>query len=195
MKRALWALGVLGVLAMGACAHREPTAPAAPGAPHGSLAPYYPLAVGNRWTYQVNLLGERAVHSVEIVGRKGGFFVDSEGQELGVDGYGVRDHTRYLLRSPLEPGATWTNVVSASSIEHYTLDAVGERCSVPAGTFEGCVRVSSLNRLDPDTTLKAQFTFAPDVGLVRVRTVRLSKGKEIPQAELSLLKYELHPAP
>jgi hypothetical protein len=185
--------GLLLLALFWGCAHTWDSA--APSQPRESVAAYYPLAVGNRWTYQVNLLGERAMQTVEIVGRKDGFFQDSQGQELAVDGYGVRDHKRYLLRSPLDPGATWTNVISASSIEHYKLEGVGERCTVPAGSFEGCVRVSSSNRVDANTTLVAEFTFVPNVGLVRVRTAREAHGKNIPQADLALLKYELHSAP
>jgi hypothetical protein len=171
-----------------ACAHSE----GGHARPTSTAASYYPLAVGNRWTYQANFLGERSLKDVTIVRRKGAFFEDSQGQALAVDAYGLRDQQRYLLRDPLEKGATWTNVLSVSSIEHYTLAAVGEPCSVPAGNFEGCIRVQSQNRIDSQKTLLAELTFAPNVGIVRVRTtITEASGKQIPQTELKLLKYEL----
>jgi hypothetical protein len=185
MKRVkvLWlAVAVVG------CAHVE--TPAVERQP-ASVVAYYPLAVGNKWTYQVNLLGERQIQTVEIVRQQRGFFEDNQGGELAVDSYGIRDHKRYLLRSPLDLGATWTNVVSVSSVEHYKLESVGEPCAAPAGGFTSCVRVTSRNRVNATTTLVAEFTFAPHVGIVRVRTSRESAGKEIPQVELALLKYEL----
>src|SRR6185436_19706475 len=107
------------------CAH----APVAQAPAKGDVGVYYPLAVGNRWTYAAKLLGARSVQTVEILGRDGAFFKDSQNGELAVDPYGIRDKHRYLLRSPVERGTTWTNVVSVSSVEHYAIEAVGESCA------------------------------------------------------------------
>src|SRR5262249_9662020 len=70
---------------------------------------YYPLAVGNHWTYSVNFLGDRRERRVEIIGHRDGYYLDNEGGQLTVDGLGVRDQKRYLLRSPsarARPGRT-----------------------------------------------------------------------------------------
>ena len=62
---------------------------------------------------------------------------------------------------------------------------------MPAGRFEDCVRVESRNRLNRDTTLINEMTFAPDVGIVRIRVVAETGGKRIPQSELALKSYEV----
>ena len=185
MTRSLSCL--LALSAVG-CAHAPPPV-AAPARPN--LSVYYPLAVGNQWTYLATFLGDKRVQNVEIVAEHGGYFEDTQHGELAVDGYGIKDHKRYLLRSPIEPGAAWTNVVSVASVEHYVILSVGEPCSAPAGRFDACVRVESKNRVDANTTLSAEFTFAPHVGLVKIKTVALTLGREIPQAELVLAAYHL----
>src|SRR5262249_60935221 len=49
---------------------------------------YYPLAVGNHWTYSVNFLGDRRERRVEIIGHRDGYYLDNEGGQLTVDGLG-----------------------------------------------------------------------------------------------------------
>jgi hypothetical protein len=161
-----------------------------------TAAEYYPLAVGNRWTYQRTLLGEAGTSVVEILRHEGGYFYDSEGGELTVDGYGVRDRKRYLLQEPIEPGRQWTNVVSASSIERYRIADVGFPCEAPAGRFEACVLVEGRNRIDDQTTLINRLTFAPGVGIVRIEVLAEARGQQVPQAQLALEAFELaSPAP
>lgn len=155
------------------------------------VAAYYPLAVGNRWTYQVKLLNEVSEQTVRIEREEHGVFVDNQGGKLSVDGYGLTDRQRYLLREPIEPGKTWNNVVTVSSTERYQILQVGLSCEVPAGTFEGCVRVESRNRLNRRTTLVNELTFAPHVGIVRIRVIAETDGKQIPQTELALKSYEI----
>ncbi len=121
MKIRAWVPPVVCCFLLGACAKRVETfdrddLP--------SLSDYYPLAVGNRWTYQTSFLGEKRTQEVEVLKQVEGYFEDSQGGQLTVDAFGVRDQKRYLLRAPLEPGRTWTNVVSVSSVEHYKVMAV-----------------------------------------------------------------------
>ncbi len=68
---------------------------------------------------------------------------------------------------------------------------IASPCQAPAGQFEGCVKVEGRNRVDARTTLVNELTFAPSVGLVKVRVVAETDGKRIPQAELDLAKYDL----
>jgi len=177
------------LLAMG-CAKRVETQ--TPGATESRpVATYYPLAVGNRWTYRVKFLGQEREQQVEILRQQDGVFLDSQGGQLVADAHGVRDQKRYLLRYPVESGRTWSNVVSVSSVEHYRILEAGTRCVVPAGSFEDCVRVEGRNRVDARTTLVNEFTFAQGVGLVRVQVIAEVGAKRIPQTELQLVSYRL----
>jgi hypothetical protein len=180
-----WSIGCL-VIGMLACA-RVPVASKAV----RPAVDYYPLAVGNRWTYETRMLGEVGVRPVEITAVRDGFYVDSAGGALLADAYGVRDQKRYLLREPVEKGNAWTNVVSVSSTERYEISDVGFPCDAPAGRFESCARVVSKNRIDDKTTLVNEVTFAPGVGIVRVE-VFAERGRErMPQTVLVLKEYQL----
>jgi len=158
-------------------------------------ADYYPLAVGNAWSYQLNLLSEKHDLEVAIVKEEGGFFVDSHDAKLAVDAFGVRDQKRYLLREPIELGTAWTNVVSVSSIERYKIVGVGASCEVPAGHFENCVTVESSNRVEEGVVLTNEMTFAPKVGMVKVATVLETKGRQVPQSTMVLTKFTPAAAP
>jgi hypothetical protein len=168
--------------------------PARTEAPRSEAQDYYPLAVANHWTYEVNFLGDRRQRRVEIVAEKDGYFVDNEGARLTVDGFGVRDEKRYLLRDPIELGKTWTNVVSASSIERYKIERLGEPCRAPAGTFQNCVVVESRNRMDEQRTLVNELTFAPGVGIVRIQVSLDLPQKRIPQSVFELKEFRVAPA-
>ncbi len=173
---------------LGACARRVDTAPSAPQA---SLEAYYPLAVGNRWTYAVNGAADKQVE-VAILKEEGGYFHDSQGARFAHDAFGLRDgDKRYLLRGPLEVGRSWTSIVSVSSTERYRITATGVPCEVPAGSFQDCVQVEARTRADGDRVLAAHYTFAPRVGLVRLET-QLEEGKRrLPQVKLELARYAL----
>jgi hypothetical protein len=187
MRTIVLALAVLAVNLTG-CAHT----PAKPEGP--SVGTYYPLAVGNSWTYQVKILGESDTKTISITGEENGMFKDSAGNEMTVDAYGVRDQKRYLLRVPLEVGTKWNNVVSVSSYEQYQIIEAGQDCSSPAGQFHDCVTVESRNKADGDKTLVDTLTFAPNVGIVSVATLLDADGKQIPQARLELTAYTVQPA-
>ncbi|RKH62744.1 hypothetical protein [Corallococcus aberystwythensis] len=155
-----------------------------------SIGQYYPLAVGNAWTYRIDARDDKPV-TVEIVKEQDGYFVDNQGGQLTVDAFGLRDPKRYLLRGPLEAGRGWNNVVSVSSTERYQLVQVGFACKVPAGSFPNCVSVEGRNKVDAQTTLVNTMTFAAGVGLVRVDVATEHQGKRVPQTELELVSYKL----
>jgi hypothetical protein len=184
-------LGAALVLELGACAGRQQRAEEPQSRPSESLAAYYPLAVGNRWTYRVNGRADKTV-DVEVLKEEGGYFQDNQGGQLTVDGFGVRDRKRYLLRGPLAQGNEWTNVVSVSSTERYRILQSGVPCEAPAGSFKHCVRVEARNRVDANTTLVNALTFAEGVGLVRIEvSAEKSNGERVPQTWLELASYKL----
>jgi hypothetical protein len=176
-------------LALAGCAH---TGPAATGKADGpNAADYYPLAVGNSWTFDVNLLGEKSTKEMKVLRQEGGFLIDNTGARLAADAYGVRDGKRYLLRNPVEAGTTWTNVVSVSVVEHYEILAANQPCDSPAGQFEGCVVIQSSNNMGQGRVLLMEMTLAPHVGIVRLSTTLDNKGQRIPQSEFRLASYSL----
>ncbi|WP_371745625.1 MULTISPECIES: hypothetical protein [unclassified Myxococcus] len=156
----------------------------------GDVSDYYPLAVGNRWTYRVNGRADKLV-TVEILKQEEGYFHDNQGGQLAVDAYGLRDPKRYLLRGPLETGHAWTNVVSVSSTERYQIVQAGGSCDTPAGSFPSCIQVEGRNRVDAQATLINTMTFAPGVGMVLLETALETASQRIPQTRLELTKYEL----
>ena len=187
-----WGLGASLVVGAGACSSsRQQVAEEQETRPSQSLAAYYPLAVGNRWTYRVNGRADRTV-DVEVLKEEDGYFHDNQGGQLSVDGFGVRDRKRYLLRGPLAEGNQWTNVVSVSSTERYRILQAGVPCEAPAGSFKHCVRVEARNRVDAQTTLVNALTFAEGVGLVRIEvSAEKSNGERLPQTWLELASYQL----
>ncbi len=159
-------------------------------------ARYFPLAVGNHWTYDASYLGEKSTRRVEVVAFRDGSYVDGDGRALRVDGEGIRDQVRYLLHEPLTVGATWTSVVAPGSAEHYRVLSVRAPCQAPVGRFEDCVEVESRTVADPATPgrlLVNRVTFAAGVGIVQVRTALEEGTRSVPTAELRLTAFEVAP--
>ena len=192
MKRSFGVGGavVLAALVLGTGCSKKVDAAADTGASSGDVSEYYPLAVGNSWTYRINGRDDKSV-TVEIVKEEAGVFHDNQGGQLSVDGYGLRDPKRYLLRGPLQTGHAWTNVVSVSSTERYHIVQAGESCQTPAGTFPRCVQVEGRNRVDAKATLVNTMTFAPGVGMVRVDMAVETDGQRVPQTSLELTAWQL----
>jgi len=190
-------MNVRTLLPLAALASACARAPAAPPAPVRAPADYFPLAVGNEWTYRDEspALGtdrKGPARTVRILERtKDGYFRDNEGTELRADPDCVHDRARRLLCAPFEPGRSWASVVSVSSTERYEIVGVGEHVATPAGKFDGCVRVRARNRASPSTELVNELTFAPGVGLVRIETAAVVAGKVNPQVRAVLERYRV----
>jgi hypothetical protein len=192
---------LFGVLALGllSCAHapEAESAPAAPSAPVVSAATnparYFPLAVGNHWTYRATDGDASAVEDVRIQGVHDGQYSDSRGRLLWVTSDGLRDQSRVILRAPVEVGRSWSVVLGPDSVEHWRIDSVGQPCTAPAGHFQDCVEVES--RISPATGVELvnRITFAAGVGMVRIRTTLVRNGVETPQTELLLTAFEVAP--
>ena len=179
--------------ALFACA-RAPAAPSASAVPApGAPADYFPLAVGNAWTYlDRSSPGAAPVRrSVRVVERdREGYFVDDQRGALRADGDCLHDRTRRLLCQPLRRGHSWSSVVSAAAVERYEIAGVGETVAVPAGTFQGCVRVRSQLR-SGGVEQVAELTYAPGVGLVRLETFAVVEGVARPQVRGELESYRV----
>lgn len=176
---------------LGGCAASAPTPAGAPASDPGLVAEYTQLIPGSSRTYAVRFPGQEGELTVTLTGREDGWLVDDRGGRFRLTGEGLRDPQRYLIRTPLEAGTTWTAVVSASAVEHYRTSSVGSPCEVRAGAFPDCLIVESTLRRDDRMQLKIAWTWIRGVGLGRVETVARIDGREVPQTRQDLVHYDL----
>jgi hypothetical protein len=175
-----------------ACAGAPPAPPA--GAAHGPTpADYFPLAVGNSWTFLDRSPQHREPirRTVRIVGRDAaGYFVDDAKGALRADRDCLHDRSRRILCAPMQAGTAWSSVVGPSATEHYEIAATGETVTVPAGSFQRCVRVRSRVRAG-EVEAVAELTYAPGVGPIRLETFAVVKGTAVPQVHGELESYHV----
>jgi hypothetical protein len=187
---------LLAALALGGCAG-APAQPARPAAlVADDAAAYFPLAVGNQWTWLDRSpslpRGEERRRTVRILSRDAeGYFRDDDKGALKVVGPCVQDRLRRILCAPFTVGRTWSSVVSVSSTEHYEIAGAGESVRVPAGTFDACVRVRARTRAGPDAETVLEITYAPGVGPVRIETFAVVAGVTSPQVRAALESFRL----
>lgn len=162
------------------------TAPAPKPAPLDAQA-YYPLAVGNSWTYAVSGSPEEA--KIEIVGRDGDWFLDDHRGRLRYEEGGVRDADRFLLRPPLVEGTRWSAVENLV-VQHFEIVSADASLVTAAGSFARCVIVRTSSRVKKDVTFTTEWTFAPHVGIARIVTsVTGGDGVSTEQTRLSLTAF------
>ena len=179
---------LLAAFALAGCAHTT-----APPPPRAVPADYFPLAVGNRWTFldRSPQQPEPTRRTVRIVERDAdGYFVDDQRGALRADPDCLHDRARRLLCRPIEPGFAWSSVVGVSATERYEIAGVDETVTVPAGTFRGCVRVRSQLHAGAIDQV-AELTYAPGVGPVRLETFALVGGIARPQISGVLESYRI----
>ena len=162
------------------------TAPAPKPAPRDARA-YYPLAVGNSWTYAVG--GSQEEAKIEIVGRDGDWFLDDHRGRLRYEDGGVRDADRFLLRPPLVEGTHWTAVENLV-VQHFEIVSADASLVTGAGSFTHCVVVRTSSMVKKDVTFTTEWTFAPEVGIAQIVTaVTDEKGLSTEQTRLSLTAF------
>lgn len=151
---------------------------------------YAPLQIGKSWTYQVSYPGQKGEMTVTLVGEKDGYLVDDRDAHFKFTQEGLRDKQRYLIRHPLTAGATWQTVVSASAVEHNKILSVAEACDSVSGSYPDCLVVESSIRRDPKVTLIIRWTWAKNVGLVKLETEAEIAGQgRVPQVKQSLIRF------
>jgi hypothetical protein len=152
-------------------------------------AVYYPLAVGNSWTYEYTPGARR--ETIQIVGRDGPWFLDDHRGRVRADSEGIRDADQYLLRAPLKAGAQWTAVQNLV-VQHFTVAAVDASVRTRAGEFSKCVVVRNESPLPQGAgKFVTEWTYAPKVGLVQVRTQTVSPRGTQEQSRLDLSAYRV----
>jgi hypothetical protein len=152
---------------------------------------YYPLAVGNSWTYQVT--DPSGVHedTIRIVGRDGPWFIDDHRGRIRVDPEGVRDGDRYLLHAPLRASARWS-AVDNLVVQRFEITAMDAKVDTKAGGFSGCVIVRNEQPLPKNQgKLVTEWTYAPKVGLVELLTRTEGPSGNQDQVRLQLVAHHL----
>jgi hypothetical protein len=157
-----------------------------------SPAAFFPLAVGNEWTYTVSAGGQTQQETIHIVGRDGAWFLDDQRGRMRIEEDGVRDRDRYLLRAPIAPGASWTSVDNLV-VQKFALSGTDVTLATPAGHFEHCVVVRNDQPLPSGARFVTEWTYAPGIGLVALRTYTSAQGKERTQISYTLVAYRLEP--
>ena len=150
---------------------------------------YYPLEVGNSWTYEVRGSPEKAV--IEVIGRDGEWFLDDHRGRLRYEEGGVRDADRFLLRMPLAAGTRWTAVENLV-VQHFEIVGADSSVVTQAGTFIHCIVVRTSSTVKKDLTFVTEWTYAPHVGIAQIVTSTVdAHGKVDEQTRLSLVAVHL----
>jgi len=143
----------------------------------------YPLNDGNVWTYDVDTgvdlsaLGISRVVEVQgprVTVENNGSTQDAIVYELRPEGIFRVASGTWLLRRPIEVGATWP----AAGGREARVRSIDERVEVGAGTFEGCVAVveaeagatAELASSPTGTGQLVETIYCPDIGPVVVDT-------------------------
>jgi hypothetical protein len=181
--------------ALAACSHASYDVAARPAsAPAQDPTAYFPLAVGNEWTWidrspQVGA-GTPKQRTVRIVSRDAdGYFVDDARGALKAAHGCIQDRVRRVLCTPFELDRSWSSIVSETSTERYQIAATGLTAVVPAGTFEGCILVRARNRAGANAEVILETTYAPGVGPVRLETFAVVDGRTVPQVKAELASH------
>lgn len=155
-----------------------------------SALKYLPLSVGNTWKYRVNYFGSVGENEITIVGTDGDWFLDNKGGRLKVDRHGIRDEERYILLFPLQREA-WISIIQSKTKETRKTVGVDETVTVPAGTFEGAIKVHTYVELPGNKILHSFHYFVLNVGIVKIETMlQDTKTEEVTQqTKTELVSY------
>ena len=180
---------IIFFLFLAACASGPATKPEAAAAKGADATAYYPLAVGNSWTYTAR--GSDKRETISIIGRDGPWFLDDHRGRLRYEPDGVRDADRYLLHTPLKAGAKWSSVENLI-IQRFEVTSVDASAVTEAGTFTRCAVVRNEQVLQKQGKFVTEWTYAPGVGLVQLVTSTVdAKGQQHEQTRLSLVAYHV----
>jgi len=152
----------LVALVLCACKAGPQAAPASTGSGEDATR-YYPLAVGNSWTYAFH--GSNRRETIQIVGRDGAWFIDDHRGRLRYESDGVRDADRYLLRTPLATGAKWSAVENLV-VQRFEVVSMDASTVTEAGTFPRSARVRQEQPPPKGGRFVTEWTYAPNMALV-----------------------------
>ncbi len=141
----------------------------------------YPLGLGHVWSYKIDtgtsldsLVVMRVVRAdgthVEVSPGGGG---SPTVYDLRPEGIFRPGNGTWLLRAPLEPGASWPSTGGMTA----TVTSVEARASTGAGDFEGCVEITEEGG---DAGRAIRTVYCPDVGPVLIDTSMALDLREAP---------------
>ena len=157
------------------------------GGPTEDATRYYPLAVGNSWTYAFR--GSDRQETIRIIGQDGPWFIDDHRGRLRYEKDGVRDADRYLLRTPLSVGAKWSAVENVA-VQRFEVVSMDASAVTQAGTFTNCAVVRNEQPLKNGGKFVTEWTYARKVGLVLLVTSTLDPhGRQQEQTRMQLVAY------
>lgn len=161
---------------------------------------YYPLAVGNSWTYRVTPApADAPLGEVKVVSEENGFYtIDFGGHrgQIGARATSITDGTRTLLEEPLAVGHEWVAVPAPSAVERYRIVATDADVKVPAGMFRGCVQVETEQEVTSREGVKGRlvgvWSYAPGVGPIHfVQKVHVGDAPPRKNVEYTLIRYRV----
>jgi len=148
---------------------------------------YYPLAVGNSWTYAFR--GSERQETIRIIGQDGPWYIDDHRGRLRYEKDGVRDSDRYLLHTPLSVGAKWSAVENLA-VQRFEVVSMDASAVTQAGTFTRCAVVRNEQSLKKGGKFVTEWTYARKVGLVLLVTNTVDpQGKQQEQTRMQLVAY------
>jgi len=198
MKKLFWFLPTILIISFIGC-EKGSTGPTL----EYTIGDYFPLAVGNEWVYEIKLYVDDSLESTDTltmtiteIQQWNGMTVYKESfinyyvyfeDELRIYLGFPSDTSIYfvLLKEPLQEGNSWyfiSGLTDPSNI--IEIEDVDINVSVPAGTFDNCIKV----RLPFITPADWVWFYALEVGLVK--QVLKSTEEEITVQEL--IEYEVH---
>ncbi len=168
---------------LAACASSGTRSTGAAQPPPEDAHQYYPLEAGWRWAYDIERGAERILAVYSVRGRTGDeVVIEAGGEEIryrihpqGIarpepeSEFDKRESVPdFLIRSPVRPGERWQ---IAGGFAHVT--RVGQRVTVPAGTFDNCLTVEEARESPPRLV---RTTYAPGVGPVMIESLAQVPG-------------------
>lgn len=148
----------------------------------------FPMAEDNVWTFDIDDgSGETAFHFLRVVGAEGNrrhiAVPSGEAETYEIRPEGLYNVTRdsWTLKRPVEEGAEWP----ARGGRTARVTSTSARVSVPADTFEGCVRVSETGG---ENGLETHTTYCPDVGPVLIETTLPLETTPVPATVIARLR-------
>ncbi len=169
---------------------------------------YYPLKAGLRWEYIVisdqgvtkklliTNLAPREVQGKKVTPRKwdegGHVFIEF----MEKDGSGIYRYAEQLgeggtptlvtpkechLKFPITEGNNWnmtTKMGNSTLNVAFTIESVSEDVTVPAGTFQDCLKIKQTGSDDAGASLMGYEWYAPKVGIVKSLVTIKQKAKD-----------------